>query len=276
VKQVPLNGIVLPSVYRVPTHPVDGGTTMAEGSIARTLRVLEAVCDHGPQTLKALSERTDLAPPTLLRILRLMADEGYVVQEADRTWRGTMLIWRLGCAVNSSVGIFSEAREHTDRLTAKLDETSVYAVYEQGAVTYAAHSEPTKPVRAHVRLGARYNLLQVSTGQAVLAHLDESFVKQAMAEQAANGDKRTRKKVDAQLAEVRELGYAAGPGVRWPDLWGCAAPVFDATGGPVGAIGVSIPTSRVDAVKNEVVAAVLREADDMSTRLGRPAVVREA
>jgi IclR family transcriptional regulator, KDG regulon repressor len=249
---------------------------MAEGSIARTLRVLEAVCDHGPQTLKALSERTDLAPPTLLRILRLMADEGYVVQEADRTWRGTMLVWRLGCAVNASVGIFSVAREHTDRLTAELDETSVYAVYEQGAVTYAAHSEPTKPVRAHVRLGQRHGLLAVSTGRAVLAQLDESFVASAMAEQAEIGDKRTRKQIDAMLAEVRTLGYAAGPGIRWPELSGCAAAVFDGSGEPVGALGVSIPTSRVDEIMDEVIESVLREADAMSARLGRPVRAVEA
>ncbi|MFG1858384.1 IclR family transcriptional regulator [Actinomadura geliboluensis] len=249
---------------------------MAEGSIARTLRVLEAVCDHGPETLKVLSERTELAPPTLLRILRLMADEGYVVQQPDRTWRGTMLVWRLGCAVNTSVGLLAISREHTDRLTAELEETSVYAVYEQGAVTYAAHSEPIKPVRAHVRLGQRYRLLAVTTGQAVLAQLDEASVERALAEQAEIGDPRDPARVGTMLAEIRERGYAAGPGVRWPDLWGCAAPVFDATGDVVGAIGVSIPTTRAEEIRDRVVEAVLQEAEAMSTRLGRPAVIREA
>ncbi|WP_165958738.1 IclR family transcriptional regulator [Actinomadura sp. KC345] len=248
---------------------------MAEGSIARTLRVLEAVCDHGPQTLKVLSERTELAPPTLLRILRLMADEGYVAQQADRTWRGTMLVWRLGCAVNTSVGLLAISREHTDRLTAELDETSVYAVYEQGSVTYAAHSEPIKPVRAHVRLGQRYRLLAVTTGQAVLAQLDEQAVEQALAEQAESGDPRDPGQVEAVLAEIRRRGYAAGPGVRWPDLWGCAAPVFDATGHVVGALGVSIPTTRAEEISGQAAAALLQEAEAMSTRLGRPAVVRE-
>lgn len=242
---------------------------MAEGSIARTLRVLEAVCDAGPQTLKALSERTELAPPTLLRILRLMADEGFVVQEADRTWRGTMLVWRLGCAVNASVGVLGISQEHTDRLTAELDETSVYAVYEDGSVTYAANSEPTKPVRAHVRLGQRFGLLTVSTGQAVLAQLDSSLVARAIEDHAATGDRRDPAQVAEQLAQIREQGFASGAGVRWPELWGCAAPVFDATGSPVGALGVSIPTSRVDAVRDEVVAAVVREAAAMSQRLGR-------
>ncbi|PXY18707.1 hypothetical protein BA062_34430 [Prauserella flavalba] len=87
------------------------------------------------------------------------ADEGFVVQQRDRAWRATMLMWRLGCAVNSAVGISGLAREHADRLREELDETAVYAVLDQDAVTYAVHSEPVKPVRAHVRLGSRHGLL---------------------------------------------------------------------------------------------------------------------
>lgn len=244
---------------------------MADGSIARTLRVLEAVCDHGPQTLKALAELTELAPPTLLRILRLMAEEGYVVQEPDRSWRGTMLVWRLGCAVNASIGIGAVSRDHTAKLTAELDETSVYAVYEQGAVTYASHAEPMKPVRAHIRLGNRLGLLAVTTGQAVLAYLDPSYAERAIAEQRLAGDEINPRDVARMLATVRKHGYASGFGVRWPDLWGCAAPVFDATGKPVGALGVSIPAARAEAIKDKAIAAVVREAAEMSRVLGQPA-----
>jgi DNA-binding IclR family transcriptional regulator len=243
---------------------------VVDGSIARTLRVLEAVCDHGPQTLKALAERTELVPPTLLRILRLMAQEGYVVQQPDRRWRGTMLVWRLGCAVNASIGIDAVAREHTARLTAELEETSVYAVYEQGAITYASHAEPMKPVRAHVRLGNRYGLLAVTTGQAVLAHLDAADVERAISEQRLAGDEINPRDVARMLGNVRKQGYASGVGVRWPDLWGCAAAVFDATGRPVGALGVSIPAARTDAIKEKAIAAVVREAADMSRMLGQP------
>ncbi|MCL6581816.1 MAG: helix-turn-helix domain-containing protein [Firmicutes bacterium] len=70
------------------------GQWVSEGSIARTLRVLRAVCEGGPQTLKALSEATDLTPPTVLRILRLMA-----LRRASRSvtaaccWRRFTMCW---------------------------------------------------------------------------------------------------------------------------------------------------------------------------------------
>lgn len=114
---------------------------MADGSITRTLRVLTAVCEEGPQTLKTLSEKTGLSSPTLLRTLRLMADEGFVTQQPDRTWRATMLVWRLGHAVNSTIGVASVARGYTERITHEVDESSVFAVYENDQVTYSARSE---------------------------------------------------------------------------------------------------------------------------------------
>ncbi|MCT7293637.1 IclR family transcriptional regulator (plasmid) [Rhodococcus pyridinivorans] len=241
---------------------------MAEGAIARTLRVLEVVCAKGPQSLKALSDDLDLAPPTLLRILRLMAEEGYVTQLPDRTWRGTMLVWSLGCAVNATVGVSTLSQEHTDTLTTELDETSVYAVYEQGAVTYAAHSEPAKPVRANVRLGRRHGLLSTTTGHAVLAWLDDARLEAAVAEQPQSADPLDFDEASRLMARIRADGYVSGSGVKWPDLWAAAAPVFDASGQVVGALGVSIPAARADEAQDRAIEAVVREADAMTRRLG--------
>ena len=243
---------------------------MSEGSIVRTLRVLRAVCEGGPQTLKALSEATDLTPPTVLRILRLMADEGFVVQQPDRTWRGTMLVSRLGHAVNATVGLSTIAQQFTDRITAELDETSVFAVYEDGVVTYSAHSEPVKPVRAHVRLGRGYPLLTTVTGQAVLAWLPPERIEQAIDEHFAHNGQgfASREEVYARLAEIRRQGHASGVGVRWPEVWGAGAPVFGPSGAPVGALGVSIPVVRVAKKPTATIEVVRKAAADLTAQLG--------
>lgn len=244
------------------------GWVVAEGAITRALRVLEVVCANGPQSLKTLSDQLDLAPPTLLRILRLMAEEGYVTQLPDRTWRGTMLVWSLGCAVNATVGVSALSQEHTDILTTELDETSVYAVYEQGAMTYAAHSEPTKPVRAHVRLGRRHELMSTKTGHAVLAWLDAGRLATAVGEQNDNSSPIDVDEASELMARIRADGFASGFGLKWPDLWAAAAPVFDASGQVVGALGVSIPAARAEELHDRAIEAVVREADTMTRRLG--------
>lgn len=241
---------------------------MAEGSVARTLRILEVVCERGPQTLKGLSDLTGLSSPTLLRILRQMADEGYVLQLPDRRWRGTMLVWRLGCAVNGTVGVSQTARTHTDRLTAELGETSVYAFHDSGSIIYAARAEPPNPIRAHARLGQSFRLLQVNSGHAVLAYLDRSTIDRIIDQQNDADDDRDRDRIHTMLAQIRERGYSAGPGLRWPELWACAAPIFDVTGYPIGALGVSVPTARSAQVSEAAIAAVVREAAEMSIDLG--------
>jgi IclR family KDG regulon transcriptional repressor len=121
-----------------------------------------------------------------------------------------------------------------------------------------------------VRLGSRYGLLAVTTGQAVLAYLDQDAVDVAITEQRAAGSTVDPDEVATRLAAVRSNGYASGLGAHWTDLWGCAAPVFGAAGTPIGALGMSIPAARMDGAKDRVVAAVVREAAAMSRQLGQP------
>lgn len=243
---------------------------MADGSITRTLRVLTAVCEEGPQTLKTLSEKTGLSSPTLLRTLRLMADEGFVTQQPDRTWRATMLVWRLGHAVNSTIGVASVARGYTERITHEVDESSVFAVYENDQVTYSARSEPAKPVRAHIRPARSYKLPTTVTGQAVLAFLPPDRVDAAIAGYLASDEPgfASEDELRGRIAEARERGYACGGSVRWPDVWAVAAPVFGPQGEPVGALGVSMPTANLPDDPDTTIAAVVRAASDMTAELG--------
>jgi IclR family KDG regulon transcriptional repressor len=246
------------------------GNTVADGSITRTLRVLTAVCSDGPQTLKNLSEKTGLSSPTLLRTLRLMADEGFVTQQPDRAWRATMLVWKLGYTVNSTIGVSSVARGYTDRLTSEVDESSVFAFYEQGQVTYSVRSEPAKPVRAHIRPARSFRLPTTVTGRAVLAFLPQDQIDAAIAEHLASGEKDLEREEDlrAEITMVRANGYASGGGSHWPDVWAVAAPVFGPRTEPVGALGVSMPMANMPADITATVTAVVRAAADMTAEVG--------
>ncbi|MBD0736718.1 hypothetical protein BGM09_26755 [Streptomyces sp. CBMA29] len=233
--------------------------------------MLTTLCEKGPLTLKDLSEETGLVPPTALRTLRLMADEGFVIQQPDRMWRATMVMWRLGCFVNASVGIASLASKYTDRLRHDLDETAVYALFDQGDVTYTAHSEPATPVRAHARMGSRHGLLNVATGHAVLAWLGHQEVESAVERARQEGDSAPAvdlAELETLLASVRQQGYYSGAGRHWPELWGVAAAVFDTAGAPIGALGVSIPMSRVEERGQDAIEAIVREAASMTDEMG--------
>jgi DNA-binding IclR family transcriptional regulator len=242
---------------------------MSDGAINRTLRVLGAVCEEGPQTLTVLSARTGLTPPTLLRTLRLMRDEGYVTQDEDRKWRATMLMWRLGCAVKDSTGLNELAERTLASLVDETDETVVFAAFENGWLTYLAQAEPDKPVRAHIPLGGHYAALDTMTGHAVMAWLPKPEIDAIVRAQAKPGfDTRARRELYRELAETARRGYASGSGDRWPGVWGAAAAVFDHRGVPIGAVGVSIPGKGEPERAETVSVAVLSAARRFTQQLG--------
>ncbi|NKQ52408.1 IclR family transcriptional regulator [Amycolatopsis sp. K13G38] len=248
------------------------GSPPADGAINRTLRVLSALCEHGPLTLSVLSGTTGLTPPTLLRTLRIMRDEGFAVQDEDRKWHATMLVWRLGCAVNDSIGL----RRTTDRvlrdLCERIDESVVFAAFEDGWLTYAGHAEPDKPVRTHVPLGGNYGPLETQTGQAVLAWLPREEIDRIIDRQAPGAyPAGPRQALYRKLVEVAQQGYALGSGDRWPGVWGAAAPVFNHRARPIGAVGVSVPQETIPDDAPELARAVVDAARRLTAELGGPA-----
>jgi DNA-binding IclR family transcriptional regulator len=227
-----------------------------EGPINRTLSVLATICETGPQTLTSLSQHTGLTPPTLLRILRIMRDEGFVTQDDNRQWRATMKVWRLGCAVLHDQGYGVDVDRILRGLSAQLDETVVYATYADGWISYVAEAEPSRIVRTSVPIGGRFSPFETVTGRAILAELDAADVKEAW---DRHRPKLKRAAVDADLAAIRDLGYAVGEGGdAWPGVWAAAHVVSDRTG-PLGAVAVVYPASRKPA-DVEPVAAALRDA----------------
>jgi DNA-binding IclR family transcriptional regulator len=251
------------------------GGKAADGSINRTLRVLSAVAEHGPITLSALSAITELTPPTLLRTLRLMQDEGFTVQNEDRKWHATMLVWRLGCAVNKTVGMSGATDRVLHELSAAIGETVVYAAFEKGWLTYAGQVEPEKPIRTHISLGGAYRALETQTGHAVLAFLPRAELDSIIDSQAQRPyGQRARQVLYQELVGVAQRGYSTGTGDRWPGVWGAAAPVFDHRSRPIGAVGVSVPvtgTREVPETADKIVHGVTAAAGRLTAEIGGPA-----
>lgn len=234
----------------------------ADGPIARTLRVLEALCLHGPQTLSQLAERVELGSPTTLRFLRLMAEEGWVRQGQDRTWTATLKTWRLGAAVvdrqGRSTGLHSALQEACDRLS----ETIVYATYAEGETVYVASAEPERDLRTHVVLGSSNPAPTTATGRCVLAFLDAETVADTMRGQwGARWRGARRTEFLDELARIRASGFAIGGGDEWGDLWGAAVPVCARSGDVTASIGTVMPSGRRPDDIGDLI-AVLRESAD--------------
>lgn len=130
-----------------------------------------------------------------------------------------------------------------------------------------------EPVRTWVRLGTRVPLHASASGRAMLSHLPPDEVDRLLAEPLERFSDRTlvdRDALAAELATVRERGYATAEQSWRSGVGAVAAAVVDADDRPVGALAISVPLQRFDAdrelVLGPMVAAAARVIAALHTR----------
>jgi len=118
---------------------------------------------------------------------------------------------------------------------------------------------------------APFNL--TALGKAIAAFLDEDRLSPLLS-QLSKGEgpgalPPGRKAFLAQLAEIRERGYAIEVEEERADISCVAAPFFDAEGGPAGAVGATgFKRDLVGDLLDRTAKGLLGIADTISTRLG--------
>jgi DNA-binding IclR family transcriptional regulator len=129
------------------------------------------------------------------------------------------------------------------------------------------------PLRYSVDLFQPMSIMWGATGRSVLAFLPESVVAELIEEAepspATGAPLPPAPKMMAELAQIRDRGYAITHGQKITDAVGIAAPVFAAGCQPVGSLCVTIPKYRFQPKMEPKIASVLvREADNLSKVYG--------
>ncbi|GAA1324713.1 IclR family transcriptional regulator [Leucobacter albus] len=216
-------------------------------SVERAFDILEVLTDAGGALpLSELAERCALPLPTIHRLARTLTARGYIRQLGDRRYALGTRLMRFGDAASTQLGIF--ARPQLAALVAELEESANMAVREADQVLYIAQVPSPHTMRMFTEVGKRAPMHNTGVGKAILAQLDErtvrSIVEQAGMARATEKSIATVDELLAELARIRERGYAIDDneqeiGVR------CFAVAIPGSPTPM-AISVSGPTSRVD------------------------------
>ena len=227
-------------------------------SVDRALDVLEALADcDGAAGLSEIAARTGLPYGTIHRLLRTLLDRGYVRQEADRRYALGGALVRLGGAAERLVG--SWARPYLEQVAALSGETANLAVLEGDFVVYVAQAASQRRLRMFTEVGRRVLPHSTAVGKVLLAYRPD-----AAAVLTRTGlPRRTPHTITsleamlAELAAVRERGYALDLGEEELGVHCLAVPVFDGDG-VIASMSVSGPAERIDALPREELAADLR------------------
>lgn len=242
-------------------------------TVVKALSLLETLAKSPePMGVTELAERQGLTKSNAHRTVDTLRQLGYVEYLPEhRRYRASFKLWELGARVSDNLDIKQVASPYLHALADETGETVHLCLLSEQNVIYVDKVDCKHHVRPATRIGGSAPAHCVSTGKAILAFQDPAAIQKIL-----DGlDRHTAKTIvsqkvfEAELATVREQGIAYNRGEWHVETIGAAAPIRNAEGAVIAAVGVSIPTSRARLADVKKLAPVIRRtADEISTAFG--------
>lgn len=247
-------------------------------SVRRALSLLLFVGEHDDPrgaSLKDVATGLELNKSTALRLFEPLLDFGLITQdeETGRFRLGARVV-SLGQSFLSKVDLRAVAHPALRGLMTQTGETVHLTIYDHPDVVYVDKVESPNVVHMRSEIGKRMPAYSTATGKAFLAHLPADRVSDAIARglpRRTGNTITTAEDLLAELAKVRDQGWAVDNVENEDGVRCVGAPILDHLGAVVAALSVSGPTMRVteDRVP-ELGAQVKAVAEEISRHIGAP------
>ncbi|GAB7025436.1 IclR family transcriptional regulator [Geotalea toluenoxydans] len=245
-------------------------------AIERALSVLEAFSiERRKLSLDELTKLIGLSKPTVFRILSTLQSRKFIyLDKGDGRYRLGSVFLTLASAVHGSSGLGAIARPHLTTLRNSTQATVLLGALLEDHLVYLDKTEGRGPVRlandiAWRRDPAHYGML----GMTLMAYLEPSEVERLLDEfPLAPHTLKTltdRNLFLQRIGDIRRIGYALEFEEAIDGVWGVAAPIRNAGGEVVAAVGVALPMSTCSEEHiAETIASVTACAAAISSDLG--------
>ncbi|WBB63469.1 IclR family transcriptional regulator [Streptomyces sp. WMMC500] len=244
-------------------------------SVGRALTILPMLAD-GPAGLDEVATRLGVHKTTAMRLLRTLHEHGLVYRQNDQRYRLGARLFALAQAAAESLDVREIAHPHLVRLGEATGHTVHLAVYEDREVMYIDKVDSRYPVRMYSRIGRPVAITVAAVAKLLLADLPEPE-RRAVAERLEYPLYTPRSTPDAhallaELAAVREQGWATDFGGHEESINCIGAPIRGADGRTVAACSLSAPNVVVTADELMTLLPQLRRtaaaiSDDYSGRV---------
>ncbi|GAB2631961.1 IclR family transcriptional regulator [Prescottella soli] len=225
------------------------------GTLARGLRVIEAIAAHQPIGLTELSRVLDEDKSALQRTLATLHDAGWIrpLPDSPPRWEvSTKPLTVAGLALASST-LPTRARPLLGSLRDATSETAHLALVDESAIVVVDVAEGKQIVRTTLQIGQIHPPEASAAGRAICSRLSP----EARTALAAHPEALLS---DTEYAEIVTRGWSLCEGAVRPGSTSIAAAVLDSTGTPIGAVVVSGPDTRLTPNRYTEVGALARDA----------------
>lgn len=236
-------------------------------SLERGLAVIRAFhADASELTLSDVAKSTGLTRAAARRFLLTLADLGYVRTDGKH-FSLTPRVLELGYAVLSSMTLPEVAQPHLERLSGEVGESSSVSVLDGADIVYVARFAVSRIMTVSITVGTRFPAYATSMGHVLLAGLSEDALTAHLADAAltpfTSQTVTSPERLRAELAQVREQGWALVDQELEEGLRSIAAPLRDRSGTVIAAVNVSTHASRtsVHALRRDMLPPLLAACD---------------
>jgi DNA-binding IclR family transcriptional regulator len=241
--------------------------------VDRAVAILYVLAQRGGAGVTEVAAELGVHKSTAFRLIAALESGSLVEQDSERgKYRLGRGVLRLAAATAARLELPTESRPVCRRLAAELGEAVDVAILDSGEATSILQEYAPSAITGRNWLGQRTPLHATASGKMLLAWTDAVTLRKVLDSELHRYTSHTVTKpalLAAELAKVREQGWACTTEELEIGLNAVAAPVHDGTGEVVASVGVSGPSYRLAAGSFPAVAAHLVEgAREISGRLG--------
>lgn len=221
-----------------------------------------------------ISRSTDLSTSTVHRLLGAMTENGLVHQGRDQRYSMGPLIVQLARNGALPTTLQQAALPIMRRLRDEVDETvGLHQLLPSGYRAVIDQVESLQALRrSYTEFGVPLPLPHGTPGRAILAFLPLSQQQWWLNQDLPDSTTVTPVDPDAVWRDIeitRSTGWARPMGERTPGIRGIAAPLFDHSESPIGALSFSVPTVRMSTERENTLGALVAAAAwELSQTLG--------
>jgi DNA-binding IclR family transcriptional regulator len=209
---------------------------------------------------------------TALRLLAALRDFGLVDVDDRKRYHLGVGVLRLGQVFLDRLDVRSCALPALRELASSTGETSHLVLYRHPDVVYVEKVEGDSAVRMRSRVGQVEPAASTGVGRAYLAYAPPDLVDDLLSRGLAQRTPATMtsaRRWKAELARIRERGYAIDDCENEAEIRCVAAAILDHLGEPVAAMSVSAQAWRLSRKRaHELGPTVFAAARAVSRRLG--------
>lgn len=242
--------------------------------LEKTFAIIKHISEQeeGSTFSELVNSSLNIPKSTIFKILQTLETDGWIERRNARYILGNKMI-HYGLRSLAKKDLRSVANPYLYRLMMRTGETSHLAVQAGQQSMLIDVCMTTHPIKFASPVGSMFPLYCTSHGKIFLAYATNQPI--SMQIDVTIMKRRTQRTIttieamESEITKIREQGYAIDDMEMIDDIRCCAAPIRDASGLCIGAVGITSTTLTFPESRIQEIAEVVKEiAEQISQEMG--------